>query len=95
MKYVQKPLVFVGQNEDACFCAMIALEKDFEWIFDHFWDRFWNDFGVQTRCQKQLKILLKPFVFVGEIKDACFCAMIALETDSGSILDRFGTPKSF
>ena len=25
---MQKPLVFVGQNEDACFCAMSALEID-------------------------------------------------------------------
>ena len=51
---MQKPLVFVGQNEDACFCAMIALEIDFGSIFDRFWVRFWNDFGVQTRSQKQL-----------------------------------------
>ena len=56
IKNVQKPLAFVGQNEDACFCAMIALEIDFGSIFDYFWDRFWNDFGVQTRSQKQLKI---------------------------------------
>ena len=56
MKNVQKPLVFVGQNEDACFCAMIALEIDFGSIFDHFWCRFWNDFGVQTRSRKKLKM---------------------------------------
>ena len=28
MKNVQKPLVFVGQNEDACFCAVNVLEID-------------------------------------------------------------------
>ena len=28
MKNVQKQLVFVGRNEDACFCAMIALGTD-------------------------------------------------------------------
>ena len=27
-KNMQKQLVFVGQNEDACFCAMNALEVD-------------------------------------------------------------------
>jgi len=28
MKNVQKPLVFVGQNDDACFCALNVLEID-------------------------------------------------------------------
>ena len=28
MKNMQKPLVFVGQNEDACFCAVNVLEID-------------------------------------------------------------------
>ena len=56
MKNVQKPLVFVGQNEDACFCAMIALEIDFGSIFDHFWGRFWSDFGTEIRSKKRLKI---------------------------------------
>ena len=28
MKNVQKTLVFVGQNEDACFCAVNVLEID-------------------------------------------------------------------
>ena len=28
MKNVQKQLVFVGQNEDACFCAVNVLEID-------------------------------------------------------------------
>ena len=34
-------------------------------------------------------------VFVGQNEDACFCAMIALETDLGPILVRFWIPKSF
>ena len=39
-KKTKKPLVFVGQNEDASFCAMIAAEIYFGSIFDHFWGRF-------------------------------------------------------
>ena len=50
-----KAIGFVGQNEDACFCAMIALEIDFGSIFDHFWDRFWTDFGVQKAPQRHPK----------------------------------------
>ena len=37
---MQKPFVFVGQNGDACFCVMIALEND----FGSFPSRFWDDF---------------------------------------------------
>ena len=40
------------------------------------------------------KNMQKPLVFVGQNKDACFYVMIALETDSGSILGRFWTPRS-
>ena len=36
----------------------------------------------------------KPLVFVGQNKDACFYVMIALGTDSGSILGPFWFPKS-
>ena len=38
MKNVQKPLVFVGRNEAACFCAMIALETDLGPILAPFWN---------------------------------------------------------
>ena len=34
---MQKPLVFVGQNKDACFYVMIALETDSGPILGRFW----------------------------------------------------------
>ena len=46
MKNVSKPLVFVGRNEDACFCVMIVVQLDFGSIFDDFWGCFWNEIGV-------------------------------------------------
>ena len=36
-KNMQKPLVFVGQNKDACFYVMIALETDSGPILGQFW----------------------------------------------------------
>ena len=48
MKNVQKPLVFVGRNEDACFCAMIALETDLGPILV----RFWTPKSFQNRSQE-------------------------------------------
>ena len=35
---MQKPLVFVGQNKDACFYVMIALETDSGPILVPFWE---------------------------------------------------------
>ena len=53
MKNVQKPLVFVGQNEDACFCAMNALDIDLGGVLGailvQFWGPSWVGKGSQDR----------------------------------------------
>ena len=44
-----KPLVFVGENEDACFYVMIALEIDVRSILDWFWSPSWSGKRSQDR----------------------------------------------
>ena len=42
---MQKPMVFVGENEAACFYVLIALDTDAGPILD----RFWNPKSLQNR----------------------------------------------
>ena len=44
-----KPLVFVGENEDAYFYVMIGLEIDLRSILGHFWRPSWDRKGSQDR----------------------------------------------
>ena len=53
MKNVWKPLVFVGENEGACFCALIVFEIDFESIFDDVGVLFGSILGIS--CGQILK----------------------------------------
>ena len=39
--FFSKQLAFAGQNKDAHFFVMIALEIDFGTILGRFWGRFW------------------------------------------------------
>jgi len=73
MKNVQKPLVFVGRNEDACFCAMIALETDLGPILV----RFWTPKSFQNRSQESPEWCWKSCSFLhafGNLQKIIFLA---------------------
>ena len=45
---MQKPLVFVGQNKEACFLC-------YDRFSDRFWEQFWSSFGGQVGLEKETK----------------------------------------
>ena len=78
-KNMQKPLVFVGQNKDACFYVMIALETDSGPILG----RFWTPKSSQDRPQKGLQKCSKSDQFSNAFLDRFLVNMAPTWPDLG------------
>ena len=63
-KNMQKQLVFVGQNKDACFYVMIALETDSGPISVPFWLPKSDQIGPK-RAPKSIKKVIEKLVEFG------------------------------
>ena len=63
-KNMQKQLVFVGQNKDACFYVMIALGSDSEPILAPFWLPKSDQIGPK-RAPKSIKQVIEKLVEFG------------------------------
>ena len=63
-KNMQKPLVFAGQNKDACFYVMIALETDSGPILAPFWLPKSDQIGPK-RAPKSIKKVIEKLVEFG------------------------------
>ena len=69
---MQKPLVFVGQNKDACFYVMIALETDSGQILAPFWLPKSDQIGPK-RAPKSIKKVIEKLVEFGIDFLTIFC----------------------